>query len=276
MPSKPWGVVSIVGVGLIGGSFALALRKAGFRGKIIGVSSPPTIEAALARRVIDEALPLRDAAGQSDLIYLAQPIERIIATIEEVDPWVFPGTLITDAGSTKTAIVQSAAKKIRRGRFIGGHPMAGKQSRGVAEADADLFQRRPYVLTSPDPELEQWVRRIGSRVVILDPEEHDRLVALTSHLPQLISTALGSSIAQQRDAARVAGPAAIDMTRLAMSPYDVWRDILLTNSGPIDDALAAFIAKLQELRGMLRQPELGEEFERAAAGAHALRGVQTL
>jgi prephenate dehydrogenase len=276
MPSKPWGVVSIVGVGLIGGSFALALRKAGFRGKIIGVSSPQTIEAALARRVIDEALPLRDAAGQSDLIYLAQPIERIIATIEELDPWVFPGTLITDAGSTKTAIVQCAAKKIRRGRFIGGHPMAGKQSRGVAEADADLFQRRPYVLTSPDAELEQWVRRIGSRVVILQPEEHDRLVALTSHLPQLISTALGSSIAKQRDATRVAGPAAIDMTRLAMSPYDVWRDILLTNSGPIDDALAAFIAKLEELRGMLRRPELGEEFERAAEGAHALRGVQML
>jgi prephenate dehydrogenase len=276
MPSKPWGVVSIVGVGLIGGSFALALRKAGFRGKIIGVSSPQTIETALARRVIDEALPLRDAAGQSDLIYLAQPIERIIATIEEVDPWVFPGTLITDAGSTKTAIAQCAAKKIRRGRFIGGHPMAGKQSRGVAEADADLFQRRPYVLTSPDAELEQWIRRIGSRVVILQPDEHDRLVALTSHLPQLISTALGSSIAQQREAARVAGPAAIDMTRLAMSPYDVWRDILLTNSGPIDEALTAFIGKLEELRGMLRQPELAKEFEQAAAGAHALRGVELL
>jgi prephenate dehydrogenase len=276
MASKPWSVVSIVGVGLIGGSFALALRKAGFRGKIIGVSSPQTVEAALARRVIDEALPLRDAAGQSDLIYLAQPIERIIATIEELDPWVFPGTLVTDAGSTKVAIVQCAAKKIRRGRFVGGHPMAGKQSRGVAEADADLFQRRPYVLTSPDPELEQWIRRIGSRVVILEPQEHDRLVALTSHLPQLISTALGASIAQQRGAARVAGPAAIDMTRLAMSPYDVWRDILLTNSGPIDDALTAFIGKLEELRGMLRQPELGKEFERAAAGAHALRGVELL
>ncbi len=276
MASKSWGVVSIVGVGLIGGSFALALRKAGFRGKIIGVSSPPTIEAALARRVIDEALPLRDAAGQSDLIYLAQPIERIISTIEELDPWVFPGTLITDAGSTKTAIVQCAAKKIRRGRFVGGHPMAGKQSRGVAEADADLFQRRPYVLTSNDTELEQWIRRIGSRVVILPPEEHDRLVALTSHLPQLIATALASSIAQQPAAARVAGPAAIDMTRLAMSPYDIWRDILLTNSGPIDDALTAFIGKLAELRGMLREPELGKEFERAAAGAHALRGVELL
>jgi|HubBroStandDraft_5_1064220.scaffolds.fasta_scaffold18171_2 prephenate dehydrogenase len=276
MVSKPWSVVSIVGVGLIGGSFALALRKAGFRGKIIGVSSTSSIEAALARRVIDEALPLRDAAGQSDLIYLSQPIERILQTLEEIDPWVFPGTLITDAGSTKAAIVQCAAKKIRRGRFVGGHPMAGKQSRGVAEADADLFQRRPYVLMSPDAELEQWIRRIGSRVVILQPEEHDRLVALTSHLPQLISTVLGSSIARERGAAQVAGPAAIDMTRLAMSPYDVWRDILLTNSGPIDHALTEFIEQLEELRGMLLRPELEQKFEQAAAGAHALRGVELL
>jgi prephenate dehydrogenase len=276
MPSKPWSVVSIVGVGLIGGSFALALRKAGFHGKIIGVSSPKTVEAALERQVIDEALPLRDAAAQSDLIYLAQPIEQILRTLEEIDAWVRPETLITDAGSTKAAIVECAAKNIRRGRFVGGHPMAGKQSRGVAEADADLFQRRPYVLTSPDAELEQYIRSIGSRVVFLPPEEHDRLVALTSHLPQLVSTALGSSIARQPGAARVAGPAAIDMTRLAMSSYDVWRDIFLTNSGPIDDVLTAFIAKLEELRSMLRQPELGKEFERAAAGAHALRGVELL
>jgi prephenate dehydrogenase len=274
MPSKPWSVVGIVGVGLIGGSFALALRKAGFHGKIIGVSSPRTIETALERQVIDEALPLSDAAALSDLIYLAQPIQQILETLENIDAWVRPGTLITDAGSTKAAIVRRAAKSIQRGRFVGGHPMAGKQSRGVAEADADLFQRRPYVLTSSDPELEHWIRQIGSRVVFFPPEDHDRLVALTSHLPQLISTALGSSIARQPAAARVAGPAAIDMTRLAMSPYDIWRDIFLTNSGPIDDTLTAFIEKLEELRSMLRQPELGKEFERAAAGAHALRGVE--
>jgi prephenate dehydrogenase len=276
MPSKPWSVVSIVGVGLIGGSFALALRKGGFHGKIIGVSSPRTIEAALERQVIDEALSLQDAAAQSDLVYLAQPIQQILETLENIDAWVRPGTLITDAGSTKAAIVERAARTIRRGRFVGGHPMAGKQSRGVAEADADLFHRRPYVLTSPDAELEQCVREIGSRVVFLPPEEHDRLVALTSHLPQLLSTALGSSIARQPAAARVAGPAAIDMTRLAMSPYDIWRDIFMTNSGPIDDVLAAFIGKLEELRSMLRRPELEKEFERAAAGAHALRGVEIL
>ena len=96
-------------MGLIGGSFALALRKAGFKGKIIGVSSAETVRTALDLHVIDEAMPLRDAAGQSDLIYLAQPIARILETLDEIDPHVYPGTLITDAGSTKSAIVARAA-----------------------------------------------------------------------------------------------------------------------------------------------------------------------
>ncbi len=271
-----WSVVSIVGVGLIGGSFALALRKAGFKGKIIGVSSPATIRAALDRRAIDEAMPLRDAAGQSDVIYLAQPIQRILETLDEVDPHVYPGTLITDAGSTKAEIVARAAKRVKRGRFIGGHPMAGKQSRGVSEADADLFRGRPYVLTSSDAELERWIKRIGARVVVMNPTEHDRLVALTSHLPQLISTALANAIATADGAERVTGPAAMEMTRIAMSPYEMWRDIFDTNSGAIDEAIGVFIAKLESLRAGLRDSRLEQEFDKAADSARALRGVQDL
>ena len=291
-----WSAVTVAGVGLIGGSFALALRKAGFKGKIIGVSSPETIRTALDRHVIDEAMPLRDAAGQSDLIYLAQPISRILETLDEIDPHVYPGTLITDAGSTKSAIVARAGKRIRRGRFIGGHPMAGKQSRGIAEAEADLFRGRPYVLTaditaslvpssnvtassvpsSLDAELERWIKRIGARVVIMTPEEHDRLVAMTSHLPQLISTALASAIANEPGASRVAGPAAVDLTRLALSPYEIWRDIFATNSVAIDDALAVFIHKLEELRAKLRNPEIEREFERAASSARELRRGEVL
>lgn len=271
MKEKPWTVVSIVGVGLIGGSFALALRKAGFKGKIIGVSSPETVRAALDRGVIDEALPLRDAAGCSDLIYLAQPIERILSTLDDLDPHVFAGTLITDAGSTKSAILARAARCVKRGRFVGGHPMAGKHTRGVQEADADLFRGRPYVLTSRDAQLEHWIESMGARIVILDPEEHDRMVALTSHLPQLISTALAATIASEPGASQVAGPAAIDLTRLAFSPYEIWRDIFATNSQPIDAALAAFIKKLEEFRATLRDPEIEQEFARAAASAQTLR-----
>jgi len=271
MSEKTWSAVSIVGVGLIGGSFALALRKAGFKGKIIGVSSPETVKVALDRKAIDEALPLADAAGQSNLIYLAQPISRILSTLDELDPHVYPGTLITDAGSTKSEIVARAAKRIKRGRFIGGHPMAGKQSRGVAEADPELFHGRPYILTANDVELERWIKRIGARAVIMAPDEHDRLVALTSHLPQLISTALASAIANEPGASRVAGPAAIDLTRLALSPYDIWRDIFSTNSKAIDDALAVFIHKLEELRSQLRDPAIEHEFERAESSARELR-----
>jgi prephenate dehydrogenase len=267
--------VSIVGVGLIGGSFALALRKAGFTGRIIGVSSPAAIDTALARGVIDEALPLAQAAAVSDFIYLAQPIERILQTIDVIDQHAHPGALITDAGSTKVAIVNRAASSIHRARFVGGHPMAGKELSGVEQADADLFRGRPYVLTSglinEDANLESWIERIGARLVIMSAEEHDRLVALTSHLPQLLSTALASVIGAQPDAAKVAGPAAVDLTRLALSPYDIWRDIFATNADSVDAALSAFVAKLGELRAVLRSPEMERAFENAAAAAKALR-----
>lgn len=266
--------VSIVGVGLIGGSFALALRAAGFKGRIIGVSSAPAIQAALKHGAIDEALPLPEAAAVSDLIYLAQPIERILETLGLLDAHVRPGTLITDAGSTKRAVVERASQVLRRGRFIGGHPMAGKESRGVEKADATLFRDRPYVLTGRDAELEKWIAAIGARLVVLSAEEHDRLVAVTSHLPQLISTALASVIGAEDGAARVAGPAAIDLTRLALSPYDIWRDIFQTNSGPIDVALGAFIDKLEDLRAKLRRPEMQLEFEEGAEAARAIRSLR--
>jgi len=182
--------VAIVGVGLIGGSFALALRKAGFQGRIIGVSSPATIDKAFSRGAIDEALPLAEAAAAADLVYLSQPISRIIETLKVLDT----DALVTDAGSTK-AVICETARELKRGRFVGGHPMAGKESRGVEQADADLFRGRPYVLTSREPELENWIDRIGARLVLLEPAEHDRQVAFVSHLPQLLSTALASVLA---------------------------------------------------------------------------------
>jgi prephenate dehydrogenase len=230
---------------------------------------------ALEHGVIDEALPLADAAARADLIYLARPIEGILAVLDEIDAHVGPGTLITDAGSTKSAICARAAEKIRRGRFVGGHPMAGKEARGAAEADASLFRGRPYILTSRCEELEALIAGIGARLVILSAEEHDALVALTSHLPQLISTALAASIGTQTETARVAGPAAMDLTRLALSPYDIWRDIFATNGANVDAALGVFIAKLEELRAVLKDPaRMEKEFELAAGAARALRAEQ--
>lgn len=270
--NREWKVVTVAGVGLIGGSFALALRQAGFQGKIVGVSSPATVRAALDRGAIDEALPLAEAAAQSDVIYLAQPIEKILETLSVVDEAVRPGTLITDAGSTKQAIVERARHTIRRGHFVGGHPMAGKETRGVQAADANLFQSRPYVLTDSDATLEYWVSMIGARLVRLDAPEHDRLVALVSHLPQLLSTALASLIADSPEAARVAGPAAADLTRLALSPYDIWRDIFATNAGEIDRVIGDAIVRLQTLReNLLSEPDMQATFARAAQAASKLR-----
>ena len=263
--------VAIVGVGLIGGSFALALRASGFAGRIIGVSSAEAVRVAIEHGVIDEALPLAEAAALADLVYLARPIEGILSVLDELDAYVKPGALITDAGSTKGAICARASAKIQRGRFVGGHPMAGKEARGAAEAEASLFRGRPYILTSPCAELEGLVASFGARAVIMPAEEHDRLVALTSHLPQLISTALAASIGTEPEATRVAGPAAMDLTRLALSPYEIWRDIFATNAPNIDAALGVFIGKLEGLRDELRSPRIEAEFQNAAAAARKLR-----
>jgi len=273
--------VAIVGVGLIGGSFGLALKKAGVGGTILGVSAPSTIEAALERGAIDGGLPLAEAAARADLIYLAQPIGRILDTLRKIDDFVRPGTLITDAGSTKGAIVAAARLHLRRAMFLGGHPMAGKEKRGVAEADADLFRGRTYVLTPEDSktleapaidEFLKWIRAIGALPVMLNAVEHDRIVSFTSHLPQLVATALAATVAENAgDNLSVAGPGLRDSTRLALSSFELWRDILATNSGPIKEALTAYISKLEHLRDNLRTREIEGEFEIAAALAATLR-----
>jgi prephenate dehydrogenase len=224
--------VAIVGVGLIGASFGLALRKAGFGGTIAGVSSVRSIAAARDRGAIDCGVSLEEAAGSSDLIFLSQPIYGIIETLKQLGPLVSGGVLVTDAGSTKSTIGQVADECLNRCLFVGGHPMAGKEQRGAEAADADLFRGRPWVLTSQcdhpvEVEFRGWLGKIGARIVILDAATHDRLVAWSSHLPQLASTALAAALHDQQPmAATVAGPGLTDMTRLAMSSYDLWRDIL--------------------------------------------------
>lgn len=273
--------VAIVGVGLIGGSFGLALRKAGFQGRIVGVSSEKTIAAAIERGAIDGGASLADAAAQADLIYLAHPIGRILDTLYRLDPLVNPNALITDAGSTKLAIVATAETTCVRCRFLGGHPMAGKEQRGVEAADADLFVNRTYVLTPEEPEdLERpaesefvgWLQKIGAKPLVLDAAEHDRVVALTSHLPQLLSTALAAMVSERAgEHLAVAGPGLADMSRLALSSYELWRDILATNQNAIEHALTCYISKLEHVRDNLRNRAVQEEFERAADLARRLR-----
>lgn len=275
--------VAIIGTGLIGASFGLGLRKAGFDGPILGVSSTGAIGDALAVGAIDRAATLTEAAAECDLLFLAQPIGRILDTIRHLNPLVRPEGLVTDAGSTKCEISDLALQEITRCRFLGGHPMAGKERRGAAAADAGLFRGATWVLTPQEPkdlsspqakEFVHWLHKLGAKPVSMGPEEHDRVVSLTSHLAQLASTALAATVAENlRPAERlaVAGPGLLDMTRLALSSYDLWRDILATNSEPIDRALGAYIQELEHLRENLRTRQLQEEFQRGAQLAGRLR-----
>jgi len=242
--------VAIVGVGLIGGSFGLALRKAGFTGDIVGVSSERSIREAVGCGAIDRGASLEEAAANADVLFLSQPIFGILETLRKLNPLVRPETLVTDAGSTKQAIVAEAASSLKRCAFLGGHPMAGKEQRGVGAAEADLFRGRPWVFTSPmDHPLRCWVAKFGAREIILDPASHDRLVAWSSHLPQLASTALAAVLGERSpDASLVAGPGLMDSTRLALSSYDLWHDILETNRDQISVALDAYIDKLKNLK----------------------------
>jgi len=275
--------VAIIGTGLIGASFGLGLRKAGFDGVITGVSSPGAIADAAAAGAIDRGAPLAEAVGQADLVFLSQTIGRILDTVRHLDPLLRPGAMVTDAGSTKCEIVDLARQCITRCQFLGGHPMAGKEKRGAAAADGDLFRNRAWALTPDAPEelntgaarcLRGWLERMGARLVILDADEHDRVVALTSHLAQLASTGLAATVADHLGVPahlEVAGPGLEDMTRLALGSYDLWRDILATNTGHIERALSVYIQKLEHMRENLRTRQLQEEFKRGAGLAGRLR-----
>jgi prephenate dehydrogenase len=275
--------IAIVGTGLIGASFGLAVRKAGFAGAILGVSSERALADAASVGAIDRASSLAEAAGEADLIFLAQPIGRILDTIRHLDPLVRADALITDAGSTKCQIADLALQTVTRCQFVGGHPMAGKEKRGALAADADLFQGCTWVLTPEDPadletekaaDLIAWIRRIGGKPLSMNPEEHDGVVAFTSHLAQLASTGLASTVAEHLHPAErlaVAGPGLNDMTRLALSSYDLWRDILATNTDAIERALGCYIQTLEHLKDNLRTRQLEQEFRTAAELAGKLR-----
>lgn len=270
--------VGIVGVGLIGGSFGLALRAAGFKGEILGVSSAPAVAAGITRGAISAGATLREAAARADLLYLAQPVDRILETLDSLAGVARPECLITDAGSTKNQIVGRAAGLHF---FLGGHPLAGKERRGVEAAEAALFRDRPYVLT-PDPrtapsaaiqEFRGWLEKFGARIIEMSPQEHDSAVALTSHLPQLVSTALAATLNghPDRNLGKVVGPGLLDMTRLAMSAPDLWTSILSTNQTDVLKALDEFQETLNKVRRGVATSNLADLFRSGEAFASKIR-----
>jgi prephenate dehydrogenase len=272
--------ITIIGTGLIGGSFALALRKAKFAGRIVGCDRESALKKAKMRGVIETGFiePV-DAVRGSQLVMLATPVLAIVDLIGRLGPSLPSTTLLTDAGSTKVAVTEQALRvfgKNTNKRFLAGHPMAGKEHSGVDYADADLFHNAVWFLTPLKgqnlneglfAEFAGWIDQIGARIAILPPADHDRLCAWISHLPQMISTALAGALVEEfgEDAPLLpaGGRALREMTRISASPYSMWRDIAISNKKNIEDALLKVEQRLAHIRENLSTRQLAEEFEQA-------------
>ncbi len=254
-------VLAVVGVGLIGGSFAAALRQAGQVGKVLGVGrNAQSLERAVALGLIDEAVPAEAAAAQADLIMLATPVGGLTNVLSQMRPHLAPNTILTDGGSTKAEVVDAAREALgdRIGQFVPGHPIAGAERTGPEAADASLYRGRTVILT-PVPENHAaaltLVRRAwqacGADVIDMEAGAHDRVLASVSHLPHLLSAVYMEQVATAADAQTrldLAGSGFRDFTRIAAGSPEMWRDIFLSNRD-------AMLAELAAVRGVLDRAE---------------------
>ena len=273
--------LGVIGCGLMGGSFALALKRAGLVKRVIGYSkSPSTTELAKRLGVIDEpAESALLAVAGSDIVLIAVPVAATEATFKAIRHLVEPGVLFMDVGSTKRDVVDTARRvlKERVGAFVPAHPIAGKESAGVSHADASLYAGRQVILTplpQTAPELVQkatdvW-SAIGSQVLKMSPENHDAAFAAVSHLPHLLAFAYFGAIMNQpagRDFLSLAGPGFRDFTRIAASDPAVWRDILLANREEVLKQTVRFRHSLDAIEHVIKagNPQALEDLIRGAA-----------
>jgi prephenate dehydrogenase len=266
--------LGIVGVGLIGGSVGLAAGDSGWN--VIGVDNPGVLEEATQSGAIHRASTLKEVRG-ADLVVLAAPISRVTALIGDLTP---TDALITDVASAKGAIVHAAENSGLR--FVGGHPMAGSQLSGVANARTNLFDGARYFLTptgrtAPDDyrEVASFVRELGAVPTAVDPEKHDLLVAALSHLPHLMAAALlkvASDISPE--ALSFAGPSFRDLTRVGASNPELWSDILAENAPALGEALGAFAGAMAQLGSEIKDRKIMESrFSQAREAYDALGGI---
>lgn len=279
--------ITILGTGLIGASLGLALRAQGFSGSITGWDKNAE-EAAMAlhlgaiHRTTDDPIA---AVKSSEIIVLATPVLAILDWMEKLAPVLHSGQFLTDVGSTKHRICERASSLFAspsRAEFLAGHPMAGKEVYGAANADADLFRGAVWLFatlsdaqdTPPSPQQQTWrawVQKIGCRIVDVDSTRHDELCAWASHLPQMVGTALaalledtfGTTPEHRTELRDVGGRALREMTRLGASPFSMWRDVAQTNAEALGATLLALEQRLAHIRENLKQPELRAEFDRA-------------
>jgi len=283
------GKLVVVGTGLIGGSFALGLKEVGKVGSVVGVGrGRGNLDQALRLGVIDRAYT-RDEGWTAELadaalVLLATPVGEMPALFAAIAPHLGPGTIVSDAGSTKQDVIAAARTTLGSAlsRFVPAHPIAGSERSGAAAASASLFRGRQVVLT-PLPETDpsavervrEWWTQCGGIVTLLTAERHDALLSAVSHLPHLLAFALIGEIASRPDAAdywRVAGTGLRDFTRLAESHPDMWRDICIANAVRLRSDLAAYQQELSRIDATLARGDgaaLGDLFVRAGAARAA-------
>jgi prephenate dehydrogenase len=263
-PTRIYDKLAIFGVGLIGGSVALALRQAGQTGRIVGVGrSGESLEQAVQLGVIDEAATPADAVRDADLVLLATPVGNFPAIMQAIAPHLPATAVVTDAGSTKGDVVAAARAHMgaRLSRFVPAHPIAGAEKSGVAAARPGLFQDKDVVLTPLPETAEDAVTRAdalwqacGARISHMSTELHDEIFAAVSHLPHLLAFALVANIARRENAKQLFSFAAggfRDFSRIAGSSPEMWRDISLANRDALMSELDSYQAQLAELRGMI-------------------------
>ena len=279
--------IGIVGLGLIGGSIALAARQLWPKALVIGVDNKDVLETAMRLHAVDVAAEDLIVLAEADLVILAAPVKANIALLAELDDNIRQPAIVTDTGSSKRDIVTAAGVLPARFTFVGGHPLAGAAQGGLEHARPDLFNGRPWLLTPSArtddsrasarqaddagpalAKLTEFVTALGAVPRVMGAQPHDKLLAFLSHLPQLTASALmqvvGESVGQE--GLGLAGRGLGDTTRLASSPPDIWKDIAATNADEIGSALDAMIALLQELRRDLPKGDrLSEIFTDAAS-----------
>lgn len=278
--------LAVIGVGLIGGSFALALRTAGAVKRVIGVGrDPANVRRALELGAIDAAQPDPGAAAEeADFVLVATPVGAMPRLFDRIAPRLGAGAVVTDGGSTKSDVAAAARAGLRDrvAQFVPAHPVAGSEQSGVAAASATLYREREVILTPLAENAPATVERVraawqacGARVTEMSPSDHDLVLAAVSHLPHLLSFALMHELAQRADAPRFlahAGSGFRDFTRLAAANVEMWRDVCLANRGALLAELRRYQDELARLGAMLEQGDaaaLARAFEEARAARRA-------
>jgi prephenate dehydrogenase len=279
--------IGIVGLGLIGGSIALASRELWPSSLVVGVDDKDVLETAMRMHAIDVAADDLVVLAEVDIVILAAPVRQNVALLEHLDEYVRQPAVVTDTGSTKRTIVDAARGLPPRFTFIGGHPLGGAAKGGLEHARPDLFTNRPWLLTPAGDgtgdaieKLFAFVQALGAEPRVLTAAAHDRMLAYLSHLPQLTASALMRVIgdAVGEDGLALAGRGLVDTTRLASSPSGIWSDIAATNADELGAALDQLIFALTELRNDVETGDhLIETFDaanrwREALSAHVARG----